>query len=414
MRVLRAAAAVAVASGIALAVPATAHADDVRARQWYLTTLKLAKVHEQATGDGVRVGLVDSGIDPTHQDLDGAVADNRNFGENTGGPGGNQGSGTATATILAGRGHDDDAGILGVAPDAELVTANVLGAAGPDRVDLIVEAISHLIDEKVDIITVGLFAPDSEKLRTVTQKAAKNGIPVVAAAGVDETGDTGYPVGSKGAVNALGSDKEGNPADDAGAPAAAEAITIAAPSQEMQLATPGDGYGVGGDPAFAAAIVAGTMALVKEKQPDLTGEDLIAVVRDSASGKGDFDEELGYGIVDPSRAITTEATGSSGPVTGSVLDNDNTTLALIIAAAGVLGLAALVVVVRSRDARIRRFALAGAPAAPTDPGVAPTMSDTGTMPRLSDTGTFPRVTDTPPHGTPGTHTPPYGHNAPGR
>lgn len=413
MRVIRAAAAVAVAAGIILAVPATAHADETRTRQWYLTTLRLAEAHKEATGEGVTIGLVDSGTDPAHQDLEGAIEGGQNFGEDLP-DNGKGGTGTADAAILAGRGHGENAGVLGVAPGATIVPAEI-SATGPQQGPAIVEAIEFLIKQDVDIIAVGLTTPDDEKLRVVTQQAAKKGIPVVASAGNDSTGAAGYPVGSKGTVNVVGSDKEGAAVpSDVPVPGADEAVTVAAPSQDLPMAGTGEEYTTGSSPSFAVAIVAGTMALVKERQPDLAGEDLIGVLKDSADGKGEYDEQLGYGVVNPGQAIKAEADGSDATGSGSLTGGGNTTLAMIISVIGVLALAALVVVVRSRDARIRRLALAGPAGLSTNTGTMPRITDTGNMPRIADTGTFPRVSDAPPGTAPHGHTPPYGQNRPGR
>ncbi|ADD45122.1 S8 family peptidase [Stackebrandtia nassauensis] len=417
MRVLRAVAALAVASGTVLAVPATAHADDVRARQWYLTTLDLLEAHKEATGEGVRIGLVDSGIDPSHPDLEDVVVEGEVFGQPTNEQGGN---GTADAAILAGRGHGESDGVLGVAPGAEIVSADIAGARQDGQGALVADAIMFLTEKKVDVIAVAVSAPADEKLRVVVQKAAKKGIPVVVAA--SDTGDSALPYA--GIVNAVGSDKDGKPAaTDTPVPGEGDADTIAAPSQDLPMALPGGEYGTGSDTSFAAQIIAGTMALVKQKQPELKGEELITAVRDTASGRGKFDEELGYGIVNPTQALKAGATTSGGAASGGVLDGGNTTLALLIAVLGVLGLAALVLIVRLRD-RSHRLALLAAPAAPgmSHTGAMPRIStappvasgDTGNMPRISDTGTFPRVTDTPPGGTPTPQTPPYGQNRPGR
>ncbi|MGH8881864.1 MAG: S8 family serine peptidase, partial [Stackebrandtia sp.] len=364
-------------------------------------------------------------IDPSHPDLKGAVTEGANFGESAGSPDDQAGNGTADAAILAGRGHGEKAGILGIAPGAEIVPAEV-GAAGSDpqnRSALIAEAMTFLTKEGVDVISVALPAVTGPKLEEAVLQAVKAGIPVVAADAASEAGDASFPK-TKGVVTAIGTGTEGEAMPNAAPPPPADekGAALAAPAAELPTALPGNGYGNGSEPSYAVQIIAGTLALVKEKQPDAKGEDLVNTVRDSASGEGEYDENLGYGIVSPSEALSDGGDGDSGDSVIGTVAGDNTTLAMVIAGVGVLGLAALVVIVRSRD-RVRRPAPAGAARMPDNPATGAFQAGhTGNLPRVTDTGAFqaghtgnlPRVTDTPPGGSPMPQQQQYGGQPPRR
>src|SRR5262249_52749822 len=85
-----------------------------RPLQHALDTLEIDKAHANASGAGVRVAVIDSGIDATHRDLTGVVGTQRDF---SGGAAASHG--TEVAGIIAAR-ESDGKGILGVAPAAQL------------------------------------------------------------------------------------------------------------------------------------------------------------------------------------------------------------------------------------------------------------------------------------------------------
>src|SRR5688572_8201921 len=94
------------------AAPAAA-ADPISDGQWYLKYLNVAAAHKVSQGEGVKVGLVDTGVDPNHPDLKGSVLAGGDFRSGQSGDGltDTDGHGTAMASLIVGHGQ-----IKGIAP----------------------------------------------------------------------------------------------------------------------------------------------------------------------------------------------------------------------------------------------------------------------------------------------------------
>ncbi len=156
------------------------------------------KVHGQAVkGQGVRVGMLDTGTDPSHPDLAAAIAGYRDF---TGdGLQDSDGHGTATSSCVAAQGklvYNSSTGtsmrIEGMAPSAQVVMAKVLDVSGGWDSN-IMRGIEWLIAQKVDIISCSLgdaFIPPNgaDPLAQAFQTAIDDGITVVNSQGNEGPG----------------------------------------------------------------------------------------------------------------------------------------------------------------------------------------------------------------------------------
>ena len=147
------------------------------ARQW-----QLAKLHRLATGSGVRVAVIDSGIDASHPDLAGQVAVNRNFV--AGRPMAAEQHGTGVAGIIAAR-AGNGIGLAGIAPGARSSWA--CAPAGRRRAKTLCDSFSlakalyFAIDQKAPVINMSLSGPDDRLLRQLLKIAMGKGETVVAA-----------------------------------------------------------------------------------------------------------------------------------------------------------------------------------------------------------------------------------------
>src|SRR5678815_2145547 len=135
----------------------TATGKSYRSLQHSLDELDIDRAHALSRGRGVRVAVIDSGVDATHPDLNGAVRTRRDFASSTiAAP-----HGTEVAGVIAARG-DNGAGIVGVAPDSELLDlpacwgdGNVNAAASCDSYSL-AQALDFAITSTVDVINLSL------------------------------------------------------------------------------------------------------------------------------------------------------------------------------------------------------------------------------------------------------------------
>jgi len=135
-------------------------------------------------GEGIKIGIIDTGIDYNHPDLfgfgpDGKVVGGYDYVDNDKEPLDTNGHGTEVAGIIAANGV-----LKGVAPKAKLIAYRVSSTGESVSSDFIVEAIHRAIEDQVDIINISLGVnKTNDELDNAVREAVKHGIVVVAAAG---------------------------------------------------------------------------------------------------------------------------------------------------------------------------------------------------------------------------------------
>lgn len=154
------------------------------------------------TGSGVRVAIVDTGVDAQHPDLVGRVVDEKDFtGE---GAGDGNGHGTHVAGIVAGSGAASDGKYRGVAPDALILSARVLGSGGSGQQSWVMAGIEWAVERGVKVINMSLGGPPepgdgTDALSAQVDAAVRAGVVCCVAAG--NSGRSGNStVGSPGAA----------------------------------------------------------------------------------------------------------------------------------------------------------------------------------------------------------------------
>ncbi|MGE3287529.1 MAG: type VII secretion-associated serine protease mycosin [Pseudonocardia sp.] len=304
-------------------------ADAVAATTDAARLLHLEAVHRLATGAGQTIAVVDTGVAP-HPRLGtrlrgaGDLLATAGIDERTGGRTDCDGHGTAVAGLLAaspGRGDD----LVGMAPGARVLTIRQTGT-GPDGrpagdVDSLARAITLAVDAGADVVnlseaaclTADRAARDGARLRAALRAAARRDVVVVAAAGNLGVGGCtgGAPVGEVALPGWFAEDvlTVGASGPD-GAPAEFTVpgpwVDVAAPGTGLRSLAVGGGLRGGLDgTSFAAPWVAGLVALVRERFPDLTAAEavdrVLATARRPAGGR---DPLVGHGVVDPLAALT--------------------------------------------------------------------------------------------------------------
>ena len=130
-------------------------------KQWALPTIGAPQAWTKTTGAGVRIGLVDTGVDLGHEDLAGRVVESTSCVNSHGDPnlcvGSAQddfGHGTHVAGIMAAD-KDNGVGVAGVAPDAQLVVAKAFQGATADAQDVIA-GIKWVVDHGAKVVNLSL------------------------------------------------------------------------------------------------------------------------------------------------------------------------------------------------------------------------------------------------------------------
>lgn len=255
------------------------------------------------TGKGVKIAVVDSGINKNHPDLKIAggvskIADLNTFSDKFG-------HGTHVAGIIGAQ--NNSIGTVGVAPDASIYSVRVLSDLGMGDVSDVIAGIQWAIDQKMDIINLSLTTEtNSQALQEVVKKAYDKGIVIIAASGNDRANtkikDVLFParlssviaVGSVSPLNKLSYFSNYGPNQELVAPGE----NIKSTFVDLKTATQDD-YFVSEGTSMAAPFVAGTFAQYKEAYPHLSNGQLRATVNRAAVDLGakGRDNLYGHGLV---------------------------------------------------------------------------------------------------------------------
>ncbi|WGF87352.1 S8 family peptidase [Marinivivus vitaminiproducens] len=283
---------------------------------WPITLIKADQTWKTATGRGVKVAVLDTGIDANHPDL--TIAGGVSFVPDSESWHDDQGHGTHCAGIVAAR--NDDKGTVGVAPDAELYAIKVLSGDGSGQFSWILAGLGWALENGMDVVSMSLGS-DVEEAGTecplAYQRAAEQladaGCIVIAAAGNSGEGPgnpwVGIPARCDGymAVAAVDAEKQLAPFSSRGPDelGPGQAVEIAAPGVDINSTVPGGGYEVFSGTSMACPHVAGAAALVKQTFPDWSAQQIRERLRGGASDlpPAGRDVGTGFGLLDCLAAV---------------------------------------------------------------------------------------------------------------
>ena len=150
-------------------------------------------------GKGVKVAVLDTGIDYRHPDLKANYRGGYDIINNDNDPLDDNGHGTHCAGTIAA--VLDGKGVVGVAPMAELYGVKVLAGSGGGSSTSVIQGIEWAVANRMDIISMSLGSPWPSKAQEMAlQKAYDAGILTIAASGNSGTGSLGYPAGYESVV----------------------------------------------------------------------------------------------------------------------------------------------------------------------------------------------------------------------
>lgn len=204
-------------------------------------------------GRGMKIGVVDTGVDLTHPALAGARVVTRAFAEQ--GADRETGHGTAVAALLAG----DADGYEGLAPGATLYVADVFGSSGAGgSADAIAEALAWLESQQVDVINISLEGPPNRTLQAVVAALVRRGRTIVAAVGNEgPTAPVAFPAAYDGVIGVTAVDLEQRIYISANR---GPQVDLAALGVNVLAASDDGGYAAVSGTSFATPMVAAAMA----------------------------------------------------------------------------------------------------------------------------------------------------------
>jgi len=233
--------------------------DPYREKQWALSQIQMQGLWPTATGGaGILVAILDTGIDQDHEDLEGKVVFEANLTDSPA-PGDVYGHGTHIAGIIAAY-SNNGVGIVGVAPECQLINIKVADDRGRCDASRIARGIIWAVDKGANVINVSIeLGEPSPELEEAVNYAWGQGVVIIAAAGNEGTQSPVYPAAYEHciAVAATRQDNTLAPLSNYG-----DWVDAAAPGFNIYSTLPDDSYGYKSGTSFATAYVSGLAALL--------------------------------------------------------------------------------------------------------------------------------------------------------
>ena len=254
-----------------------------------VAALQVVAAHNLSRGRGVRIAVIDSGIDVTHPDLAGRVAISRDFTGTAGGDASLDTHGIAVAGVIAAT-AGNGLGIVGIAPEARLLALRACWQVPPVQQQpaesrcntfTLAQAIALAITERADIINLSLTGPPDPLLARLLGRAMSMGKIVVAA--VPEAWGQGdaFPAMLPG-VLAVGTAEARTPGVTQGAPAIPGELL--APGRNVLTLRPKGRYDFENGSSMAAASVSGVAALMLSLRKDLSADEIRRLLQQNVAG----------------------------------------------------------------------------------------------------------------------------------
>ncbi len=281
---------------------------------WGLEMLSVPDSWRDAQGAGVKVAVLDTGADLYHPDLRSSVVKAEDFTNSAVGAQDIDGHGTHVAGTIAAKKNRH--GVVGVAPEAELLIAKVLGDFGYGTEEAVANGINWAIENDADIISMSLASSlYSKKVHAAVKAAYKVNKTIICTASNEgsklETMTYPGKFEETIAVGTIDSSKKVS-----GYSKRESQVDIVAPGDQVLSTYPTGGYAELSGSSMTTPLVSGIIALMFSKFRRFSGanpledrEELIRHLRETATNLGPdrFDPGYGYGLINPEDLLSAQS-----------------------------------------------------------------------------------------------------------
>jgi type VII secretion-associated serine protease mycosin len=329
---------------VPLVTPAAARADEIRDDEWpFLSAIDVQRAWNVTKGGGATIALLDTGVDAVQSDLVGSVTTGPDYtrGANPAGVAPSRLHGTQMASIIAGHGHGPGGldGVIGVAPEAKILSVRVLleneepGYAYFNRSrryeGTLAKGIRYAVDHGADVInmSLGKSFPNKQE-RQAAAYAISRGVVMVAAAGNEGASRSArrhgyapysYPASFPGVISVAAVTADHRHAAFSNRNST---VLVSAPGVRVVAAGPGSSYYFGDGTSPATAFVSGIAALIRSKYPKLSPIVISQAIAESTAHHppGGYDVGVGFGEVDAAAALDAASRLAGRKTNGAGLD----------------------------------------------------------------------------------------------
>ena len=238
--------------------------------------MDVADAHPWSRGEGVKVAIIDTGVDIQHPDLRGSIASAVNFVDADDAQFQRDRHGTEMAGVIAAVANNRE-GIVRVAPNARLLIFKACWQARSDadaarcNSFTLARALTAAFAAHAQIVNLSLAGPDDPLLGDLIREGQHRGVLFVGAASADSSGQTGL-THQAGVIEVASADSH-----------SATDTVLYAPGREILTLLPGGHYDFASGASIATAQVSGVVALMLAKNPTLTAASAYRLLRDTSS-----------------------------------------------------------------------------------------------------------------------------------
>ena len=259
---------------------------------WEISKFDITKYWNKTTGKNVRIGVLDSGCDSTHDDLkDNIVSGYNTFTKSTD-VNDDNGHGTHVAGTIAA--SNNKVGMVGVAPDATIVPIKVLDRSGSGSASNIADGINWAVDNGCEILTMSLASRHSvSSIERAMAYAHKNNVIVVCAAGNSgKNTSIMYPANSNNAI-AVGAINQS--LEICGFSCMGSELDFLSPGDKIFSCAPKNSYAIMSGTSMATPFAVGCIALTLSylKSKNLSTSNIIDLLKNHSIKSNNYPDSQG-------------------------------------------------------------------------------------------------------------------------
>ena len=252
--------------------------------------LEVEAAHRWATGRGVTIAVVDTGVDTRHPEIAERIVENQDFVNVDPNRHGIEMHGTAVVGVMAAVANNH-LGIVGIAPEARIAALRACWRASLNGIGAncssftLAQAVEFAVRKRVDIINLSLAGPPDPLLSQLLTVALEKNIVIVTAAPDAADPARGFPSSHKGVIVArsVGAHATAHGERSSGL------LHVSAPGTAILTTAPGERYVFLSGSSLAAAHVSGVIALLLEREPGISTTEIARLLVDTGRSGMDAD-----------------------------------------------------------------------------------------------------------------------------
>lgn len=277
--------------------------------QYYI--LKSIGYSDTYDGTGVKIAIVDSGINKDHEEIKtkNVTYEMNLVGEKIEDVTDKMGHGTFIAGLIGAQ-TNNEVGIVGLTPNVEMISLKCFDDNLSTDIETVIKCIEQAIELKVDVLNLSLTTPIySEELKEVIDRAIEKKIIVIASSGNDMSEKNYYPASFKGviSVNSIHVDPVGLVVSPSSISNPNEEVTVSAPGDNLISISHKDlsGYKQRDGSSYATAYVSALAIMAKQHTPTINATSFENLLKETSTDYGSFgrDPIYGYGLINVEEAL---------------------------------------------------------------------------------------------------------------